>query len=230
MDKDYLIQFNSDGTRLNTYANGVHYQVIEPQPITETKTDEKTGETTEEITGYTDEEILNLVDGFDYQTIINNGGVWFGKDDYNKLVGNAGKEYIYQNGEIIEKPPEPVDIEALKTAKIAKMKTERDNREVEDIEYNGKTFDYDSKSRERLSLARQSLEDNNIESITWTCADNTFTTLTLSDFKVINTLSATRSTELHQQYNKLKVLINSLETEEEIKAVTFDTDTSSISS
>lgn len=228
MDKDYLIQFNTDGKRLSTYANGVHYQIIEPQPIIETKIDKETGEAIEEVTGYTDEEILNLVDSFDYQTVIDNGGVWFGQDDYNKLIGNANKEYIYKDGQIVEKPPEPIDIEALKTAKIAEMKAERDNREVQDIEYNGKMFDYDDKSRERLTLSRQSLEDNKTESILWTCADNTFATLTLEDFKAINTLSATRSTQLHEQYNKLKLLINSLETEEQIKEVTFDTDTSTI--
>jgi hypothetical protein len=228
MDKDYLIQFNTDGKRLNTYANGVHYQIIEPQPIIETKIDKETGEAIEEVIGYTDEEILNLVDSFDYQTVIDNGGVWFGQDDYNKLIGNANKEYIYKNGQIVEKPPEPIDIEALKTAKIAEMKAERDNREVQDIEYNGKMFDYDDKSRERLTLSRQALEDNKTESILWTCADNTFATLTLEDFKAINTLSATRSTQLHEQYNKLKLLINSLETEEQIKEVTFDTDTSTI--
>lgn len=228
MDKDYLIQFNTDGKRLNTYANGVHYQIIEPQPIIETKIDKETGEAIEEVIGYTDEEILNLVDSFDYQTVIDNGGVWFGQDDYNKLIGNANKEYIYKNGQIVEKPPEPIDIEALKTAKIAEMKAERDNREVQDIEYNGKMFDYDNKSRERLTLSRQALEDNKTESILWTCADNTFATLTLEDFKAINTLSATRSTQLHEQYNKLKLLINSLETEEQIKEVTFDTDTSTI--
>jgi penicillin-binding protein-related factor A (putative recombinase) len=228
MDKDYLIQFNTDGKRLNTYANGVHYQIIEPQPIIETKIDKETGEAIEEVIGYTDEEILNLVDSFDYQTVIDNGGVWFGQDDYNKLIGNANKEYIYKDGQIVEKPPEPIDIEALKTAKIAEMKAERDNREVQDIEYNGKMFDYDDKSRERLTLSRQALEDNKTESILWTCADNTFATLTLEDFKAINTLSATRSTQLHEQYNKLKLLINSLETEEQIKEVTFDTDTSTI--
>lgn len=104
MNKDYLIQFNTDGTRLNTYANGVHYQVIAPQPITETKTDKETGEAIKEVIGYTDEEILNLVDRFDYKTVIDNGGVWFNQDDYNKLVGNADKEYIYKNGQIVEKP------------------------------------------------------------------------------------------------------------------------------
>lgn len=138
------------------------------------------------------------------------------------------KNLIYKDGQIVEKPPEPINIEELKTAKIAEMKAERDNREVQDIEYNGKMFDYDDKSRERLTLARQALEDNGTDSILWTCADNTFATLTLEDFKAINTLSATRSTQLHEQYNKLKLLINSLETEEQIKEVTFDTDTSNV--
>lgn len=226
MDKDYLIQFDTDGTRLNTYANGVHYLWEPERDVYDTFLN---GEEEEDV--YVDtieEKITNIADGFNYQTVIDNGGVWFGQDDYNKLVGNADKEYIYKDGQVVEKPPEPIDIEALKTAKIAEMKAERDNREVQDIEYNGKMFDYDDKSRERLTLARQALEDNKTESILWTCADNTRTNITLEDFKSINTLSATRSTQLHEQYNKLKLLINSLETEEQINKVTFDTDTSTI--
>ncbi len=128
MDKDYLIQFNTDGTRLNTYANGVHYQVIEPQPITETKTDTETGEITEEITGYTEEEILNLVDGFDYQTVIDNGGVWFDTNDYNKLVGNADKEYIYKDGQIIEKPAYVPTEEEKALAKINEIMAANDEQ------------------------------------------------------------------------------------------------------
>lgn len=124
MDKDYLIQFNTDGTRLNTYANGVHYQFIAPQPITETKTDTETGEITEEITGYTDEEILNLVDSFDYQSVLDNGGVWFGTDDYNKLVGNADKEYIYKDGKIVEKPAYVPTAEEIQEQERAKLDAE----------------------------------------------------------------------------------------------------------
>ncbi|WP_302177414.1 hypothetical protein [Megamonas funiformis] len=44
------------------------------------------------------------MDGFDYKSVLDNGGVWFDTDDYNKLVGNAEKEYIYKDGEIVEKP------------------------------------------------------------------------------------------------------------------------------
>lgn len=109
MDKDYLIQFNTDGTRLNTYANGVHYQTI-------------------------DEEIINIVEGFDYQNVIDNGGVWFDTDDYNKLVGNAEKEYIYKDGKIVEKPayvPTAEEIQEQERAKLdaeyAKLFANKDN-------------------------------------------------------------------------------------------------------
>lgn len=99
MDKDYLIQFNTDGTRLNTYANGVHYQAV-------------------------GEEITNLVDNFDYQAILDNGGVWFGTDDYNKLIGNAEKEYIYKDGQIVEKPAYVPTAEEIQEQERAKLDAE----------------------------------------------------------------------------------------------------------
>ena len=100
MNKDYLIIFNEDGTRKNTYANNAHYQILVPEPI------KKVNEEGQEvITGYTEERIINLVSNFNYQDIINDGGIWIGKEDYNKLIGNIdGKEYIYKDGQIIEKP------------------------------------------------------------------------------------------------------------------------------
>lgn len=131
-----------------------------------------------------------------------------------------------------EIPKEPVEpeptLEELKELKIEEMKAERDLREVQDIEYNGKTYDYDDKSRERLSRAQQYLEDNGLESILWTCADNTVSLLSIEDFKNINTISATRSSALHEQYNRLKIYINGLTSADEVNAVTFDTDVSSI--
>lgn len=136
------------------------------------------------------------------------------------------------NWEYKEEPKEPTEpeptLEEVKEAKIAEMKAERDLREVQDIEYNGKTYDYDDKSRERLSRAQQYLEDNGLESILWTCADNTVSLLSIEDFKNINTISATRSSALHEQYNRLKIYINGLTSADEVNAVTFDTDVSSI--
>ena len=100
MDKDYLIQFNLDGTRKNTDAKNVHYQVLDSEPIKDIN-----GKGEEVIVGYTEEKIVSLVSNFNYQDIINDGGIWIGKEDYNKLIGNIdGKEYIYKDGQIIEKP------------------------------------------------------------------------------------------------------------------------------
>lgn len=139
------------------------------------------------------------------------------------------------NWEYKEKPKEPVEPEStldeLKASKITEMKAERNIREQQIIEYNGNTFDYDDLARERLLLGRQSLEDAGVEDakLKWTCADNEITYLGVEDFKGINTVAATRSIMLHDTYNKLKVLINSCGTKEELEKVTFDTDVSMLS-
>lgn len=125
-----------------------------------------------------------------------------------------------------KKEPEPhkPTFEELKQRKLQELKWERDRKEVEPIEYKGKSFDYDDKARERMRIAQQALEDNNIPSQTWTCADNSITELTVADFKALNTLAAQRSGQLHEQYNKLKVYVDSLKTADDIEAVTFDTE------
>lgn len=135
-------------------------------------------------------------------------------------------EYVEGGGLRFVPPPnnEPMTLEETKANKIALMKAERDNREVAVIDYKDITLDYDDKARERMRIAQQALEDNNIESQLWTCADNVQVLLTVQDFKSINTLSAQRSGALHVQYNKLKEYINSLATIEEVDAVTFDTE------
>ena len=115
-------------------------------------------------------------------------------------------------------------LEEVKTRKKIALKYERDHRETLPIAYKGKTFDYDDKARERMRIAQQALADNNIPSQTWTCADNTATELTVEDFKALNTLAAQRSGQLHEQYNKLKVYIDTLTSGEAVEAVTFDTE------
>ena len=115
-------------------------------------------------------------------------------------------------------------LEEVKTNKKNTLKRERDRRETLPITYKDKSFDYDDKARERMRIAQQALEDNNIPSQTWTCADNSITELTVTDFKALNTLAAQRSGQLHEQYNKLKVYVDTLKTVEAIEAVIFDTE------
>lgn len=98
-----------------------------------------------------------------------------------------------------------------KNYKIELLKLERDNKELEPIQYNGHFFDADKTSLTRMDKARQSLVDNNLPSITWTTADNDRVEVTVEDFAGINTALAMRSNILHIRYNELKDYINVLE-------------------
>ena len=89
----------------------------------------------------------------------------------------------------------------------------RNQKELEPIEYNRHYYDADKDSLLRLDKARQSLEDNGLESIEWTTANNERVNITIADFKGINTAIAVRSNQLHIRYNELKTFINSIEDE-----------------
>ena len=123
MNKEYLINFNEDGTRKNTYAKNVHYQVLDSEPIKDIN-----GKGEEVIVGYTEEKIVSLVSNFNHQDIINDGGIWFGEDDYNKLIGNTDKEYIYKEGKIIEKPAYVPTEEEKALAKINEIMAANDEQ------------------------------------------------------------------------------------------------------
>ena len=158
-------------------------------------------------------------------TIFDPGTYWIDVSGFDVEVGYI-LEYV-EGGGVRLVPPQNegrLSLKETKAIKIALMKAERDNREVAVIDYKDITLDYDDKARERMRIAQQALEDNNIESQLWTCADNVQVLLTVQDFKNINTLAAQRSGALHVQYNKLKEYINSLTTIEEVDVVTFDTE------
>ena len=119
-------------------------------------------------------------------------------------------------------PPEPPKIEDVKSRKISEFKNKRDNEEVAPIAYNGHTFDYDDKSRERMRIARDALTDaGGADSIDWTTADNQRVTITIADFAQINALAALRSNALHIKYNQLKAQIEAAKTIEEVEAVVW---------
>lgn len=98
-----------------------------------------------------------------------------------------------------------------KAYQIEKLKLIRNQKELEPVEYNEHLYDADKDSLMRLDKARMSLEDNSIPNIEWTTADNERVSLTVDDFKGINTQIALRSNNLHVKYNELKEYINGLE-------------------
>lgn len=102
-NKDYLIKFNEDGSYNTIYANNIHYQIVEDS----------------------NDYIINIAENFNYEEVINNGGIWFTAENYNKLIGNVdGKKYIYKDGEIIEKPPYIPTEEEIQVQKEAELEQE----------------------------------------------------------------------------------------------------------
>ena len=149
------------------------------------------------------------------------------KENYN--IKWNGSSWEYEEIPVPPEPeptpePEPPTIDEVKLAKINELKVIRDRKEVENVYIDGLgMFDYDDKSRDRLSIARQSLEDNpSIESIMWTTAENTRVPLTIADFAKINSTAAIRSNELHIKYNELKEQVNACETIEEVEAIVWE--------
>ena len=140
-----------------------------------------------------------------------------------------GESWEYEEIPVDPEPPtppepEPPTLDEVKIRKINELKIIRDTKEVENVYIDGLgMFDYDDKSRDRLAIARQSLEDNpSIESIMWTTAENTRVPLTITDFANINSAAAIRSNQLHIKYNELKEQVNACETIEDVEAIEWN--------
>lgn len=112
---------------------------------------------------------------------------------------------------------------AIKQRKITELKYQRDKAEVEPIIYQGYSFDYDSKARERISAAIVALEVLGASvTLTWTTADNKDVKVTASDLRGIIAQVALRSDKLHTAYRKAKEKVEAAITEAEVKNVVLE--------
>ncbi len=134
---------------------------------------------------------------------------------------NSNNATIEDKGEYYEVVAIVTVLTEVKENKINELKTIRNAKEVEPVRTSKGLFDYDDKSRDRLSIARQSLTDNNGGEIVWTTADNQRVAMTIADFAAINTAAAVRSNLLHIKYNELKTLVNIARTAEEVEAINW---------
>ena len=154
------------------------------------------------------------------------GYVIVGNDDFNKLIGNAGGKYLIADDGSVYPKPAPTDAELLadaKTAKIAELKVERDAREVEPITYNGNSYDYDDKARERINAAIIALDVQGAGiSIDWTTADNTDVKVTAQDLRRVIAVVAQRSNALHVAYREAKDKVEAATTVAEVEAITLN--------
>lgn len=154
---------------------------------------------------------------------IKSGYVIVNQADFNRLIGNAGREYLVADDGSVYPKPAPTDAELLasaKVAKIAELKAQRDTAEVEPINYQGYSFDYDSKARERINAAIIALEVAGASAtLTWTTADNRDVKVTASDLRGIIAQVALRSDNFHTAYRKAKAKVEAATTKEEVEAI-----------
>ncbi len=166
---------------------------------------------------YDEEQIANY---------LKQGYVIVNHDDFNKLIGNADGEYLIADDGVVYPKPAPTDaelLEAAKPAKIADLKAERDSKEVEPITYQGYSFDYDSKARERISAAIVALDVQGADaSIDWTTADNADARVTANDLRMVIASVAKRSNALHVAYRAAKEKVEAATTVADVEAVTLN--------
>lgn len=161
---------------------------------------------------------------------LSQGYVIVGNADFNKLIGNAGGEYLIADDGSVYPKPAPTDaelLEAAKPAKIAELKAERDSKEVEPITYNGHSYDYDDKARERINAAIialdvQTAQTKAVAKIDWTTADNADVKVTADDLRMVIASVAQRSNALHVAYREAKDKVEAASDVAEVEAITLN--------
>lgn len=123
-------------------------------------------------------------------------------------------------GVTVMREEEPLEV--LRQRKIAELKYQRDEAEVQPIEYNGHIYDYDDKARDRINAAIIALElQGEDASIDWTTADNQDVKVTANDLRMVIAAVAVRSSTLHMAYRKAREQVEATSTAEEVEAVTM---------
>lgn len=130
-------------------------------------------------------------------------------------------ESLAELGVTVTHEEEPLEV--IKQRKISELKYQRDKAEVEPIIYQGYSFDYDSKARDRINAAIIALELQGANAdIAWTTADNQDVSVTAADLRAIVAAVAVRSNALHIAYRKAKARVEAAVTADEVKAVTMN--------
>ena len=129
-------------------------------------------------------------------------------------------ESLAELGVTVTHEEEPLEV--MKQRKIAELKYQRDKAEVEPIEYNGHSFDYDDKARDRINAAIIALslqgEDATID---WTTADNQDVKVTANDLRMVIAAVAVRSNALHTAYRKAKEKVEAAQNKADIEKITM---------
>lgn len=113
-------------------------------------------------------------------------------------------------------------IETLRERKIIELKRQRDTAEVAPIAYNGHSFDYDDKARDRINAAIIALSlQGEGASIDWTTADNQDVKVTANDLRCVIAAVAVRSNALHTAYRAAKEKVEAAQNKADIEKITM---------
>lgn len=146
---------------------------------------------------------------------------WLPEDKYGASAREMKELGPLPEGATLTAPERTLD--EVKAAKIAELKAERDNKEVEPIACDGHLYDYDSKARNRIAAAIIALDVMGANtSIVWTTADNQDIQVTANDLRAVVASVARRSNTLHIAYRKAKDKVEAASDVATIKAVTLD--------
>lgn len=133
---------------------------------------------------------------------------------------SIGDESLTELGVTVTHEEEP--LENIKQRKILMLKRQRDTAEVEPIEYNGNSFDYDDKARDRINAAIIALSlQGEGASIDWTTADNADVKVTANDLRMVIAAVAVRSNALHTAYRTAKAQVEAAQNKTDIEKITM---------
>lgn len=133
---------------------------------------------------------------------------------------SIGDEALVELGVTVTHEEEP--LENIKQRKILMLKRQRDTAEVEPIAYNGHSFDYDDKARDRINAAIIALSlQGEGASIDWTTADNQDVKVTANDLRMVIAAVAVRSNALHTAYRTAKAQVEAAQNKADIEKITM---------
>lgn len=133
---------------------------------------------------------------------------------------SIGDEALAELGVTVTHEEEP--LENVKQRKILMLKRQRDMAEVEPIEYNGNSFDYDDKARDRINAAIIALSlQGEGATIDWTTADNQDVKVTANDLRMVIAAVAVRSNALHTAYRAAKEKVEAAQNKADIEKITM---------
>ena len=146
---------------------------------------------------------------------------WLPEDKYGAPAREMKELGPLPEGATLTAPERTLD--EVKADKVQSLKTERDSKEVEPITYNGNSYDYDDKARERINAAIIALDVLGANaSIIWTTEDNADIKVTADDLRAVVASVARRSNTLHIAYREAKDKVEQATTVAEVEAVTLD--------